>query len=142
LYLTEWRTGPRGGHDVLNAPFRKFAADLNTSATNADFILTGNYWVGGNLRLWFPDKHIFSPDLAPPDINFGGKRCLMVWHVERRTEPPQELIEFAHVFTGGNEKLNPTFIEEKWKYHKNKMMRLGVLVLDRKPGDQAEAKSN
>ena len=126
----------RPHRDILNAPFRKFAADLKTRAEKADFILSGTYWVGGNLRLWFPDKHIVSqgPGLAPPDVNFPGQTCLVVWNVEQRTDLPEELKEFANAFTGGNEKLTPTFIEEKWKYHQNKMMRLGVLVLERKTG--------
>jgi hypothetical protein len=127
LFLTE----RRGRRDVLNAPFRKFAADLKTSAGDADFILSGNYWVGGNLRLWFPNKHIFSPDLAPPDIRFGGQRCLLAWDADYRLVPPQELIAFARAFTGSNEMPKPTFIEEKWNYHQTKTMRLGILVLDR-----------
>ena len=127
---------------MLNAPFRKFAADLKTRAENADLILSGTYWVGGNLRLWFPDKHIFSPDLVPPDINFPGQKCLMVWNAGQRTVPPQELIEFANAFTGSDEKFTPTYIEEKWKYHHNKMMRLGVLVLERKTTNAGQAKSN
>ena len=131
LYLTEWRTEKRGGRDILNAPFRKIAADLKTPAQNADFIVSGNYWIGGNLRLWFPDKHIFSPDLAPPDINFPGQKCLMVWEIGR-TEPPLELKEFAHLFAGDDVNLNPTLIEEKWKYHRSKMIRFAVVVLERK----------
>jgi 4-amino-4-deoxy-L-arabinose transferase-like glycosyltransferase len=142
LYLTEWRTARRGAHDVLNAPFRQFAADLKTRADNADFILSGTYWVGGNLRFWFPDKHIFSPDLVPPDVNFPGQKCLMVWNAGQRTVPPQELIEFANAFTGSDEKFTPTYIEEKWKYHHNKMMRLGVLVLEKKASKAGQAKSN
>jgi hypothetical protein len=140
LYLTEWRTAKRGAHDILNAPFRKFAADLKNPAENAGFILTSTYWLGGNLRLWFPDKHIFTPDLdsAPPDINFPGRKCLMVWDAGRRSEPPEELRQFAQLFTG-NENLAPTFIEEKWKYHREKMMRLGVVVLERKAPSQTPA---
>ena len=121
----------RPHRDILNAPFQKFAADLKTRGEEADFILAGTYWVGGNLRLWFPDKHIFDPELAHPDINFPGQKCLVVWNAER-SEPPDELKRFANAFTGSDEKLTPTFIEEKWKYHQNKMMRLGVLVLERK----------
>jgi hypothetical protein len=127
LYLTEWRNR----RDILNAPFRKFAGDLKNPAQNADFILSGNYWVGGNFRLWFPDKHIFSPDLAPPDLHFPGQKCLIVWNAEKGTEPPEELKEFSHRFTGTDHKLTPTFIEEKWKYHESKVMRLGVVVLER-----------
>jgi 4-amino-4-deoxy-L-arabinose transferase-like glycosyltransferase len=139
LFLTEWR----GRRDILNAPFRKFAADLKSPAASADLIVSGNYWVGGNLRLWFPDKHILSPGpgLAPPDPNFPGQKCLLVWNAEQRTDLPDELREFADSFTAGSEKLTPTFIEEKWKYHQNKMMRLGVLVLERK-ASEAEHASN
>jgi hypothetical protein len=140
LLATEWRNR----RDILNAPFRKFAADLKTQAAKADFILSGSYWVGGNLRLWFPDKHIVSPGpgLAPPDVNVPGQKCLVVWNVEQRTDLPDELKEFANAFTGRSEKLTPTFIEEKWKYHQNKMMRLGVLVLERKGSKAEMAKSN
>jgi hypothetical protein len=138
LYLTEWRNR----RDILNAPFRKFAADLKTRAENADFIVSGTYWVGGNLRLWFPDKHIFSaePDLAPPDLNFPGQKCLVVWNADQ--PQPKKLIEFAKAFTGSDEKLTPTFIEEKWKYHQSKIMRLGVLVLERKLSVPGRTKSN
>jgi 4-amino-4-deoxy-L-arabinose transferase-like glycosyltransferase len=136
LYLTEWRTAKRGAHDILNAPFRKFAADLKTPAENSDYILSSTYWLGGNLRLWFSDKHIFSPDLAPPDLQFPGQKCLMVWDADRRLEPPDELKGFGKAFAADYDKLTPTFIEEKWKYHKSKMMRLGVLVLDRNPAEK------
>jgi hypothetical protein len=131
----------RPHRDILNAPFQKFAADLKTRGEEADFILAGTYWVGGNLRLWFPDKHIFDPELAHPDINFPGQKCLVVWNAER-SEPPDELKRFANAFTGSDEKLTPTFIEEKWKYHQNKMMRLGVMVLERKVSKAEPAKSN
>src|SRR4029078_4314058 len=54
LFFTE----KRGRRDVLNAPFRKFAADLKPSVENAGFILAGDYWLAGNLRLWFPEKRV------------------------------------------------------------------------------------
>ena len=78
--------------------------------------------------------------MAPLDINFPGQKCLIVWNADQRTVPPQELIEFANAFTGSDEKLTPTFIEEKWKYHQNKMMRLGVLLLERKVSNAAGQK--
>jgi hypothetical protein len=65
----------------------------------------------------------------------------MVWEADRRAEPPEPLKEFANAFTGSDEKLAPTFVEEKWKYHQNKMMRLGVLVLERKVSNAGQAKS-
>jgi hypothetical protein len=128
LYLTEWR----GRRDILNAPFREFASELKQHVQDADFIVTGTYWVGGNLQLWFPDKPIFCPEwgLAPPDINFPGQKCLIVWNAERGEKTPLALAEFARSFSG-NEEPAATFIEENWKYHQHKVMRLGVMFLNR-----------
>jgi lipopolysaccharide core galacturonosyltransferase RgtB len=134
LYLTEWRNR----RDILNAPFRKLATDLENPAEKADFILSGTYWLGGNLCLWFHDKHIFDSELAPPDINFPGQKCLIVWNAEQPV--PHKLIEFAKKFTGSDEALAPTFIQEKWKYHQNKMMCLGVLLLEKKVPNADQAK--
>src|SRR6202035_4353875 len=41
LFLTEWR----GRREVLNAPFRKFAADMAPMAQQSDFIVGGGYWL-------------------------------------------------------------------------------------------------
>jgi len=129
LYFTE----KRDRRDILNAPFRRFAADLKQRAQDVDFIVAGTYWVAGNLHLWFPDKPIFSSewDLVPPDITFPGQKCLIVWNAEGGDKTPQKVKDFAQSLSG-NEEPVPTFIEEKWKYHQHKVMRLGVMALKRK----------
>jgi len=126
MFLTE----SRNRREILNAPFRKFAWDLATPARHADFIVAGGYWLAGNLRLWFPGEHVFSTDLAPPDVR-AGQRCLVIWDATRRAEPPAQLVNFASAFTGNPSRLTPIYIEEIWKYHHTKTMRLGFWVLER-----------
>jgi 4-amino-4-deoxy-L-arabinose transferase-like glycosyltransferase len=125
LYFTE----QRGRRDVLNAPLRELAAALKTRAQQADFFVTDGYWLAGNLRLRFPDKHVFCPDLAPPDIN-AGRRCLVVWDSARKPEPPVALLDFAREFAAGP-RPPAVYVEERWKYHRAKMLRLGSWMLDR-----------
>ena len=54
---------------------------------------------------------------------------MMVWDADRLKEPAEELVEFAREFTSSAEKLTLT-VEEKWKYHRTKTMRLGVLTIE------------
>ena len=124
LFFTE----ARGRRDVLNAPFRQFAADLQQPAANAGFILASDYWLAGNLRLWFPDKHVFSPDLAPPD-SATAKRCLIVWDATKKPDPPTGLVDFAQTFVPNSPQPTPLYFEELWKYHQAKTMKLGVWTL-------------
>jgi 4-amino-4-deoxy-L-arabinose transferase-like glycosyltransferase len=125
LYFTELR----GRRDVLNAPLRDLEAKLRPQAKEADFILTDGYCLAGNLRLRFPDKHVYCPALAPPDAQAKG-RCLVVWDSARKPEPPVALIEFAQEFTG-KPPPEPVYFEEPWKFHLAKLMRLGTWELKR-----------
>jgi len=132
LFFTEWR----GRRDVLNAPFRKFAMDLSTSARTSECLVSDGYWLGGNMILWFPDKSVYTLDLAPPPKNLEAKSCLVVWDATRRSEPSVALLQFAKDFTGREVSAAPAYFEEKWKYHESKKMRLGVLRLARKRHDE------
>ena len=135
LFLTE----KRGHRDVLNAPFRKFAADLKPFGQNADFIVAGDYWLAGNLRLWFPDKPIFCPDLAPPD-SAAGKRCLVVWDATKLPDPSSPLNAFMSAFAPDEPASAIRHFEETWKYHHSKRMKLGLCVLEQSesPGANQE----
>src|SRR5262249_30446686 len=124
LYFTE----QRGRRDVLNAPLRQLAAALKPREQGVDFIVTDAYWLAGNLRLRFPDKHVYCPDLAPPALN-AARRCLVVWHRPHKPEPPVALVDFARKFAG--EPPPPVYVEELWKYHRAKTMRLGSWLLEK-----------
>ena len=134
LFFTE----KRGRRDVLNAPFRKFAADLKPSVENAEFILAGDYWLAGNLRLWFPEKRVFSPDLASPDPG-AGTRWLIVWDATKRAEAPAPLRAFTSAFTPDKTDYIPHYLEETWRYHHSKKMKLGFYVLQKERAASEEA---
>src|SRR5262249_14458940 len=94
------------------------------------FILAGDYWLAGNLRLWFPDKPVFSPDLAPPDST-SGKRWLVVWYATKRPDPPRPLDAFISDFAPDEPAPAIRHFEETWKYHHAKKMELGLCFLER-----------
>ena len=123
LFFTELRNR----RDVLNAPLRDLAARLRPRAQAADFIVVDAYWLAGNLRLRFPDKHVYCPDRQPPDAQAKG-RCLVVWDSARKPEPPVALVEFAQKFAG-KPPPEAVYFEEPWKFHRAKTMRLGTWVL-------------
>jgi hypothetical protein len=126
LLFTEWR----GRKDVLNAPLRKVAADVAEPVRSSDCVVAGGYWLAGNLILWFPEKHVYSVDIAPPPpLNVTS--CLLIWDATRRPEPPAGLVQFGVAFIGKSPLEPPQYFEEKWKYHKTKTMRIGVLRLNR-----------
>ena len=120
LYFAE----ARGRRDVLTAPFARLTADLGGAAHETDFIVAGNYWLAGNLRLWFQGKKAYCPDLLAPQAAVG-RSCLVVWEVGKKDVVPPELAAFAREFTGSPVLPSPQYAEEFWKYHHQKKMRLG-----------------
>jgi hypothetical protein len=118
--------------EILNAPFRRLAPDLARWVRESDFVVSPDDWLAGNLRLWFPDKLVVSPELmsfyAP-----SGRRCLMVWEVNRQTDPPPAVLRFATSFTGAPFHGTPAYVEECWKYHQRKELRFGVIELEKAP---------
>jgi lipopolysaccharide core galacturonosyltransferase RgtB len=126
LYFAE----ARGRRDVLTAPFARLSADLGGAAHKSDFIVAGNYWLAGNLRLWFPGKRAYCPDLLAPQVAVG-RSCLVVWEVGKKDVVPPELAAFARDFTGSPVLPPPQFVEQLWKYHHKKKMRLAFWRLEK-----------
>lgn len=124
LFLTE-RLNKR---DVLNAPFRRLAPKLAPYVSDADFIVADS-WMAGNLRFWFPEKVAVTPELVP-DYTIGQRRCLVVWEVKPRQDPPKDLAGFARRFTGQESVGTPVYVEQLWHYHHRKPMRVGLLLLE------------
>jgi len=121
--------------EILNAPFRQLAPDLAPLIERADFVVSSDRWLAGNLRLWFPHKLVISPDLME-FYNPAGRRCLLIWEVNPRTastRPPPPLIDFAHSFSGEKSEGEPVYVEEVWKYHKSRRIRLGALMVKLNP---------
>jgi 4-amino-4-deoxy-L-arabinose transferase-like glycosyltransferase len=126
LYFSE----ARGRRDVLTAPFARLSDDLGGAVHKSDFILAGNYWLAGNLRLRFPQKKAYCPDLLAPQTAVGHT-CLVVWEVGRKNATPPELLAFAREFTGSPVLPPPQYAEELWKYHRKEKLRLAFWMLQK-----------
>ena len=117
-------------HELLNAPFDKLAAELREPLFKSGLIFAENLWLGGNLRLFFPEKTISTPDL--PDFSPADHpgECVLVWDATRAAEPPQKLTDYVNSL--GNIVLNsaepPRYVEAVLKYYGAKKMRLGMIA--------------
>jgi lipopolysaccharide core galacturonosyltransferase RgtB len=117
--------------EILNAPFRQLAADLRPLVASADFIVSNDRWMAANVHLWFTDKLAITPDLRS-SLGPRDRHCLLVWEVKPHDEFPHSLQEFAREFTGNVSLPAPVWLEETWKFHRAKKLRLGVVLLDGK----------
>ena len=116
--------------EILNAPFRKLAPDFAPWVARADFVVSDDRWLAGNLRLWFPDKVCISPDLVPYYAP-AGRSCLLVWEVTQGPEPPAALVNFARSFAGKELPGPFEHVQEVWKYHESKSVRFGLVRIER-----------
>src|SRR5438445_10647124 len=96
LMLTEWR----GRRDVLNAPFAKFASDLQRLAGESENVVTDNYWLAGNLVLRFPQKQVFSLDISAP--SGSATNCVLIWDARKGDQLPHSSSDFAKHFSPDN----------------------------------------
>ena len=117
-------------HELLNAPFDKLAAELREPLFKSRLIYAENLWLGGNLRLFFPEKTISTPELpdfSPPD---QPGEYVLVWDATRAAEPPEKLTDYVNSL--GDIALNsaepPRYVEAVLKYYGAKKMRLGMMA--------------
>jgi 4-amino-4-deoxy-L-arabinose transferase-like glycosyltransferase len=73
------------GHKRFNTPFEALAQDLRANGFTGGLIVTEDHWMGGNLRLQFPQSLIITPAFAL------AKGCdpvaLMLWQGEAMPPP-------------------------------------------------------
>jgi 4-amino-4-deoxy-L-arabinose transferase-like glycosyltransferase len=82
------------GRNQLNAPFDRLSEDLRAAGFEGGNIAAGNRWVGGNLRLRFPESRVFVPELPGP-VPRAGAPWLLVWDASRHDEMPAALRQLA-----------------------------------------------
>ena len=125
-------------NELLNTPFRTFACDLQPAMLNATCIIAENHALGGNLRLWFPDKWVVDSEVAAL-FSLTGKDCVLVWDATRNPMPPPRLLAFAASLGARKATGRVWRFEEPLKYHRFRTMCLGVAPLSRV---QAELKAS
>jgi hypothetical protein len=113
----------------LNAPFRELASQIKALQLSPDVVLAENRWIGGNLRLAFPERLVFVPEI-PAHSPFRDGRCLLVWDATESPFPPQVLTDFVRPggkFDSG--RIEPIYVEAPYQYGGARRMRLGLLAL-------------
>ena len=112
-------------HEVLTMPMHQLATDLKPLADQADYIITEDHPLAGNLRLQFPRKLVIDPEvgaLFPPTT----AKTLVVWNAGNRPAPPAELEHFVREFTGRNIMPTAATFEERLTYHHQRTIRVGA----------------
>jgi hypothetical protein len=116
-----------GVKQVLNAPYDQLATEMRRGAVPNGCLVANDNWVGGNLKLQFPDRWVLSsrlwlrPRLAP------GEDCLLVWDASEHMSPPTRLLNFSRQFAEVD--LNSVrYVEATLKFHRTNRMRLGMAM--------------
>jgi hypothetical protein len=115
-------------HEVLTTPFRVLARDLGPSIDQAECVIAEDHSLAGNLRLWFPDKVVLDPEVGPLFAPTSSPTVL-VWDAGRSPAPPQELLAFSRSFTQRAAHSNSKTFEERLKYHHQRTIKLGTLLI-------------
>jgi hypothetical protein len=116
-------------NEVLNTPYRRFARDLQATMENADVIVAENYEIAGNLRLWFPNKFVVSPEFAELFPHVEG-RAVPVWNAEKEYNAPKRLTDFGRAETGKTPTGTVWHFQELLKYTHTRWMRLGAAAVE------------
>jgi 4-amino-4-deoxy-L-arabinose transferase-like glycosyltransferase len=96
--LGEVWAGPWLGHPSrLHLPIGELAARIRAAGFQQGTVVAGDTFLGGNLRLHFPDSRIFTPALAslavtPPP---GPGQCLVAWRPRQESGPAEPFLAFA-----------------------------------------------
>lgn len=117
-------------NELLNTPFQAFADDLRPLMGQATCIIAENHALGGNLRLWFPDKLVVDAEVAPlfsPD----RENFLLVWDATQHPQPPQGLLDLATSLGAAGPAGQVCTFDERLKYHHVRSMQLGAAMVRR-----------
>lgn len=98
LRLGEVWAGPRLGHPSrLHLPITELAARIREMGFQQGTIVAGDIFLGGNLRLHFPDSRILTPPLSAMEVAppAGPGQCLVAWRPRQQSGPVAPLLAFA-----------------------------------------------
>lgn len=124
-----------GRTQLLNAPYRQLKRELAEFISPGSLVIAENKWVGGNLRMLFPELNVVTPELVKL-YPAAGRRCLVVWDATRRAAPSPSLIRFVQSFAGIELESDVALLGGNYQFHRAKKFRLGISNpkrLDAKP---------
>ncbi|MEO7678042.1 MAG: glycosyltransferase family 39 protein [Verrucomicrobiota bacterium] len=110
---------------LLNAPYRQLKFQLAEFILPGSLVVAENKWVGGNLRMLFPELNVLTPELAKL-YSATNRRCLVVWDATRRGTPSPALMRFVETFAGVELGTNTALVSGKYQFHRAKKFQLGI----------------
>ncbi len=123
----------RGSVSRLSAPYAALASQLRQAGFHGGHIMAQDRWVGGNLKLCFPESVVEAPEVpsfaAPADSD-----RVVVWNATNQSEMPEMLRDFVRVRAGTDAGSLPTqWIEAPYSRASGRSMRLGLSFLPHPP---------
>jgi hypothetical protein len=114
-----------GKPQLLNAPFAELKPELEKIIPTDALIIGENKWIGGNLRLLFPNRNVVTPELAKL-FPAKGRDCIVVWDATRHSVPTPALKNFVENFCGSPMKPAAAYLGRNYKFYRVKQFRLGL----------------
>lgn len=82
--------------EPLNAPLRQLTSALREPIAQSDFIIADDFFLGGNFRLIYPSKTVWTPAFTPAT---SGKSCVIAFDATSDMQPPEALAQLIQTKT-------------------------------------------
>jgi lipopolysaccharide core galacturonosyltransferase RgtB len=112
---------------VLNAPYEELATEIRHGTVPNGCLVVNDNWVGGNLKLRFPDRWVLSSRLWLRHQVTPGDDCLLIWDATERASPPVRLLNFTREFAEVDLS-SIRYVEAPLKFYQTNRMRLGLAM--------------
>jgi 4-amino-4-deoxy-L-arabinose transferase-like glycosyltransferase len=123
--------GRIGEPQLLNAPFAQLKNELGATIPANALIFAESKWLGGNLRLQFPQRHVVTPELAKL-YSASNRPCAVVWDATKNDLPKSAFVNFLGNFAGIDlSETQPVFAAENYQYFRVKKFQLGIATVNR-----------
>jgi hypothetical protein len=123
----------------LHVPFEAIARQLGEGGFRQGTIVAETTFLGGNLRLTFPQARVLTPELTIGlQAGHGAAgQCLVVWNGQERQPLPPPLRSFLQHTLSGQlpDDSTPHYLEALLKHSQHQVFRVGVLFFPTGLGD-------
>jgi hypothetical protein len=111
---------------LLNAPFARMKNELSDKLPPGALILAESKWLGGNLRMQFPERNVVTPELAKL-FSATNRSCVVVWDATKDKSPKPSFVRFLGSFAGIDfAEAKADFVSANYQHYDAKKFRLGI----------------
>ena len=126
-----------GSYNRLNLPYEKLASKLRASGFKGGEIFADTHLTGGNLRLFFKNTMVVTPEFQPsPDALPPGQE-LVVWDASKNVPTDALPPELAGLLAAYNRPLSPgarpEYLKVPLRFSTDHFMRLGFILVNPPP---------